>query len=57
LATGVRSGRPLFFFAPKEAETDVREVIRQMKEFRRREGPTLGPGLKIRDLIEEGRRF
>jgi prevent-host-death family protein len=54
-----RHGKPAAVLGPppKEAETDVREVIRQMKEFRRREGPTLGPGLKIRDLIEEGRRF
>jgi hypothetical protein len=35
----------------------VREVIRRMKEFRRQHGPVLGPGLTIRDLIEEGRRF
>jgi prevent-host-death family protein len=54
-----RRGKPAALLAPppREAEQDVREVIRGMKEFRRREGPTLGPGLTIRDLIEEGRRF
>ena len=54
-----RHGKPAAVLGPPppEAKTDVREVIRQMKEFRRREGPTLGPDLTIRDLIEEGRRF
>ena len=31
--------------------------IRQMQEWQEREGPTLGPGLTIRRLREEGRRF
>jgi prevent-host-death family protein len=54
-----RRGKPAALLSPPpaEAEKDVRQVIRQMKEFRRREGPTLGPGLTIRELIEEGRRF
>jgi antitoxin (DNA-binding transcriptional repressor) of toxin-antitoxin stability system len=54
-----RRGKPAALLSPPPAqpEKDVREVIRKMKEFRRREGPTLGPGLTIRDLIEEGRRF
>ena len=54
-----RRGKPAALLTPppREAEVDVREVIRQMKEFRRQHGPTLGPGLTIRDLIEEGRRF
>lgn len=54
-----RRGKPAALLSPPptEARTDVRGVIRQMKEFRRAQGPTLGPGLTIRDLIEEGRRF
>ena len=54
-----RRGKPAALLTPppKEAQADVREVIRQMKEFRRQQGPTLGPGMSIRDLIEEGRRF
>jgi prevent-host-death family protein len=54
-----RRGKPAALLSPPpaEAEKDVRQVIRQMKEFRRREAPTLGPGLTIRELIEEGRRF
>ena len=54
-----RHGKPAAMLSPppQEAQADVREVIRRMKEFRRQQGPTLGPGLTIRDLIEEGRRF
>jgi len=54
-----RRGRPAALLTPppQEVEADVGEVIRRMKEFRRQHGPTLGPGLSIRDLIEEGRRF
>ncbi|HEY7152953.1 MAG TPA: type II toxin-antitoxin system prevent-host-death family antitoxin [Gemmataceae bacterium] len=54
-----RHGKPAALLTPPppETETDVREVIRRMKEFRRQHGPVLGPGLTIRDLIEEGRRF
>ena len=34
---------------------DVRQVIAELKAFSK--GNTLGPGLTVRDLIEEGRRF
>jgi len=39
------------------AKPDVRKVIEEMKRFQAEQGPTLGPDLSIRDLIEEGRRF
>jgi prevent-host-death family protein len=54
-----RHGKPAALLTPPPAEDkkDVREVIRQMKEYSRRQARTLGPGLTIRDLIEEGRRF
>jgi prevent-host-death family protein len=54
-----RRGKPVALLTPppKDAEMDVREVIQRMKEFRQQQGPTLGPGLTIRNLIEEGRRF
>lgn len=54
-----RRGKPAALLSPPPAKdkTDVREIIRRMKEFRQQQGPTLGPGLTIRDLIEEGRRF
>jgi hypothetical protein len=34
----------------------VAEVVKEMLDFRDREGPTLGD-VTIRELIEEGRRF
>jgi prevent-host-death family protein len=54
-----KHGRPAAMLVPPEVEQipDVREVIRRMKEFRRRKGPTLGPDLTIRDLMEVGRRY
>ena len=39
---------------PEKKRKSTREVIEELKEFRK--GNTLG-GLKIKDLIEEGRRF
>lgn len=43
---------------PKEREVvDGGEILRQMKELRDKQGPTLGDDLTIRDLIEEGRRY
>ena len=34
---------------------DVKQVFQQLAEFRK--GKTLGLGLNVRDMIEEGRRF
>lgn len=39
---------------PEKRRRSTREVIEELRELRK--GNTLG-GLKIRDLIEEGRRF
>lgn len=52
-------GKPVARLLPAESveKQDVDEVIRQMEEWQQREGPTLGPGLTIRELIEEGRRY
>jgi prevent-host-death family protein len=52
-----RRGKPAAMLGPPpaEAEKDVRQVIAEMKALRR--GNTLGEGLSIRDLIEEGRRY
>ena len=52
-----RRGRPaaLLTQPPAEARKNVRQVIGAMKALRR--GNTLGQGVSIRDLIEEGRRF
>jgi prevent-host-death family protein len=52
-----RRGRPAALLTPppEEARKDVKEVLGEMKALRR--GNTLGKGVSIRDLIEEGRRF
>jgi prevent-host-death family protein len=54
-----KHGRPVAQLVPAAAEEapDVREIIRQMQEWQEQEGPMLGPGLTIRELREEGRRF
>ena len=53
-----RRGVPVAVLAPppvRETDKDVRQVIREMKALRQQN--TLGEGLSLRDLIEEGRRF
>ncbi|MGO8751207.1 MAG: type II toxin-antitoxin system Phd/YefM family antitoxin [Thermoguttaceae bacterium] len=52
-----RRGRPAALLTPppEEARKDVKQVVKEMKALRR--GNTLGKGVSIRDLIEEGRRF
>jgi prevent-host-death family protein len=52
-----RRGKPVAMLvpAPADGKSDVQEVIRQMKALRR--GNTLGKGVSVRDLIEEGRRY
>src|SRR5436190_12006573 len=53
-----RHGRPLAMLTPVENKErpNVGQIVEDMLECRDREGPTLGPDLTIRDLIEEGRR-
>ncbi len=52
-----RRGRPAALLTPPpdEARKDVKQVIGEMKALRR--GNTLGKGVTIRDLIDEGRRL
>jgi prevent-host-death family protein len=54
-----KHGRPVAQLVPAAAEAapGVKEIIQQMQQWQEREGPTLGPGLTIRELREEGRRF
>jgi prevent-host-death family protein len=40
---------------PQEAEKDVKQIVKEMLEYRDRQGPTLG-GISVRELIEERRR-
>jgi prevent-host-death family protein len=53
-----KHGRPVAQLIPAaiQGAPDVSEIIQQMQEWQQREGPTLGPGLSIRALREEGRR-
>ncbi len=58
--TITRHGKPVARLVPASgdaAKADVNQVIEDMKRFQQEQGPTLGPDLSIRDLIEEGRRF
>lgn len=52
-----RRGKPAALLSPPpvEATKDVKQVIAEMKALRH--GNTLGKGLSIRRLLEEGRRF
>jgi prevent-host-death family protein len=54
-----KHGRPIAELIPAGANEapEMKEIIQQMQEWQEREGPTLGPGLTIRELREEGRRF
>jgi len=54
-----KHGRPVAQLVPTEltATPHLAEVIRRMEQWQQEEGPTLGPGLTIRELREEGRRF
>jgi antitoxin (DNA-binding transcriptional repressor) of toxin-antitoxin stability system len=53
-----RRGKPAAVLGPPPAtaEKDVKQVVKEMLEYRDRQGRTLGD-LSVRELIEEGRRF
>jgi prevent-host-death family protein len=55
-----RHGKPVARLVPaadSKASRDVRQVVEEMIRFQTERGPTLGPDLSLRDLIDEGRRF
>ena len=54
-----RRGQPAAVMGPppKEEEQNVSQVVKEMLAFRDEEGPTLGRKARIRQLMEEGRRF
>lgn len=54
-----RRGKPVAMLVPPEEDkvTDVAAIVRSMLSLRDEQGPKLGRGLSIRQLIEEGRRF
>ncbi len=54
-----RHGKPLAKLVPalpEKVRPDVRQAVKEMLEFRDTHGPKLN-GLKVRDLIDEGRRY
>ena len=56
--TITRHGKPVARLIPATAikpAPDVRQVIEELKAFGK--GNTLGDGISIREMIEEGRRF
>src|SRR3954452_8068723 len=58
--TITRHGKPVARLMPaagEAAKAAVSQGMEDMKRLQQEQGPTLGPDLSIRDLIEEGRRF
>lgn len=56
--TITKHGKPVARLVPApgvQTKRDVRQVIEELKAFSK--GNTLGEGVTIRDLIEDGRRF
>ena len=52
-----KRGQPVAKLVPAApAERDIRQLLQAMQEFQEQHGPTLGSGLTLRQLIEEGRR-
>ena len=53
-----KRGKPVAMLVPPppEDKKDVRQVVKEMLEYRDRQKRTLG-GITVRELIEEGRRF
>ncbi len=56
--TITKHGVPVAMLVPPPAarQPDVKAVIDGLRKYRREQNITLGEGLTIRDLIEEGRR-
>jgi len=58
--TIMKRGVPMAVLVPPESVKPVtppKDAVQAMKRFREENAPTLGPGLTIREMIEEGRRF
>ena len=51
-------GEPVAVLSPPACADmdDVRAVVGRIRQLRDERGPTLGAGLGVRDLIDEGRR-
>jgi len=58
--TITKRGKPMAVLVPPKSAAprmSPEEAVEAMKRFQRENAPTLGPGLTIREMIEEGRRF
>ena len=56
--TITRRGRPVAMLVPAETASDeFRNVVQGILRCRDSEGPRLGKGVSIRQLIERGRRY
>jgi prevent-host-death family protein len=58
--TIMKRGVPMAVLVPTESvkpRTTAKEAVLAMKRFQKESAPTLGPGITIREMIEEGRRF
>lgn len=58
--TITKRGKPMAMLVPLEGASprmSPQEAVEAMKRFQRENAPTLGPGLTIRGMIDEGRRF
>jgi prevent-host-death family protein len=53
-----KHGQPVAMLVPppQEAKRGVKKVVKEMLAYRDRQKRTLG-GIKVRELIEEGRRY
>ena len=56
--TITKRGKPIAVLAPAQQPTkrDVKTVVEEMLAYRDQHGPTLGDGVTVREMIEEGRR-
>jgi prevent-host-death family protein len=58
--TITKRGVPMAVLVPPESmkpQATAKEAVLAMKRFQKENAPTLGPGITIREMIEEGRRF
>jgi prevent-host-death family protein len=54
-----KRGKPVAMLVPPETgeARDIGTVVKEMLAARDADGPSLGPGLSVRQLIDEGRRY
>ena len=58
--TIMKRGVPMAVLVPPESlkpGPTAKEAVQAMKRFQKENAPTLGGGITVREMIEEGRRF